>query len=38
MDGVMGELFGLDDDMPDDLEDEGDDIVDIADVEAPDSD
>lgn len=32
----MAELYGLDDEMPDDLEEEGDDAVAIEDVEEPD--
>lgn len=31
----MAELYGLDDEMPEDLEEEGDEALDPQDVEAP---
>lgn len=32
----MAELYGLDDEMPEDLEEEGDEAIDAAEVDAPD--
>lgn len=34
----MAELYGLDDEMPEDLEDEGDDAIDRAEVDTPEDD
>jgi hypothetical protein len=31
----MAELYGLDDEMPEDLEEEGDDAIDPADADTP---